>query len=182
MIFDELKPPYFWADPHFGHDAIIEKTGRPWKNATVMDKWLIKIFNEVVREFDPVIIVGDFSLKRPMHKNYLYEIVRKLNGIKILVLGNHDVIKPFDYIDMGFHSVHTSLDFQFDEYRFIVNHDPAIHIMCEDAILIHGHVHTLYKTLKNCVNVSVEMWNYKPVSMWEIIGLIKGGILQDGCK
>lgn len=178
MIFD--KPPFFYADPHFGHEGIIEATERPWKNSVVMDKHLIRIFNETVGVDDPVVIVGDLSLKTASHKNYIHQIVSKLNGIKILILGNHDVIKPFDYVDMGIHSVHTSLVFIYDGYKFVVNHDPSISIICKDSVLIHGHIHTLYKTLKNCVNVGCEVWDFKPVSIHEIIGLIEGGVIENG--
>lgn len=182
MIFETDRDVFFYADPHFGHDGIIEPTKRPWKNSVIMDRHLIRMYNEIVKENDYVFIIGDFSMKTSLHKHYIYQIAQKLNGIKILILGNHDSLNPFDYVEFGFHSVHTSLDIELMGYKFILNHDPAIHVMCENSILIHGHVHDLYKTMGNCVNVSVEMWDFKPVSIYEIVGLIEGGILNNGRK
>lgn len=156
---------YFTADLHFGHDACIEYCNRPFKNASVMDRQLIKNWNSVVEDEDTVYVVGDFTLKAPIHKNYIENIVSKLKGSKHLILGNHDRLKPFDYVnDIGFFSVHTSLEV----YGYILNHDPAVACMDFKRTFLCGHVHNLFRTQKNVINVGVDVCNFKPISILDI--------------
>jgi len=139
---------YFTSDLHFGHDKVIEYCNRPFKNATVMDKQLMKNWNSVVDNDDTIYVVGDLSLKSSLHIDYISQITTRLNGIKHLILGNHDVLKPFDYIyRLGFTSVHTSLDVG----RFILNHDPSISCIDRSKVFLCGHVHDLFKTTKNVI-------------------------------
>ena len=51
------------------------------------DKWLIELWNKTVGKKDEVIIVGDFSF---LSTEDTKKLVGKLNGNKILILGNHD--------------------------------------------------------------------------------------------
>lgn len=155
---------FFTSDQHFGHNNIIEYCNRPFKNADIMDRELIKRHNAVIEREDEIFMVGDFSLKSSIHKEYLRNIVKNLKGIKHLILGNHDCLKPFDYIDIGFRSVHTSLEI----YNFILVHDPAISCIDRNKIFICGHVHDLFEKEKNVVNVSVEVRDYTPISIEEI--------------
>jgi hypothetical protein len=41
------------------------------------------------------------------------------------------------------------------------------------SLLLHGHVHTLYKHVyrdgKHAINVGVDVWDYKPISMEDIL-------------
>ena len=171
---------FFTSDHHFGHDAVIEMCNRPWKTGNQMDKALVKLHNEIVKPEDEVYFIGDLSMKAPMHKGHIEQCVSKMNGRKILILGNHDRLKPFDYIEMGFESVHTSLILDLDMVgiKLILNHDPAAGVLLDykKDFLIHGHLHNTHVIDINCINVSVDVWNYKPVNVWEIIGLIEGGV------
>lgn len=155
---------FFTSDQHFGHNNIIKYCDRPFKNADIMDRELIRRHNAVVERNDEIFMIGDFSLKSSMHMEYLRKIIKKLKGIKHLILGNHDSLKPFNYIDIGFTSIHTSLEIE----GFVLNHDPAVSCINRNKIFICGHVHNLFKTEKNVINVSVEIWEYTPVSLEEI--------------
>ncbi len=161
---------WFTADPHYMHDAIIEYCNRPFKNSTVMTSKLVKNYNMVVKDEDTVYFVGDLSNKTATHTGSLANIFKRLNGTKHLILGNHDVLKPFSYInDLGFTSVHTSLEVE----EFILNHDPAASIIVRDRTWLCGHIHDLFVCQKNVINVGVDVWEYFPVhidSIREIAG------------
>jgi calcineurin-like phosphoesterase family protein len=152
---------YFTADFHFEHAAIIEFCKRPFRSAPHMDSQLIKNYNEVVQPDDTVYIVGDFSIRRRGYKMALWNIVDKLKGQKHLILGNHDYLEPFDYVDMGFVSVHTAL--KVDE--FILAHDPSIACAIGGKTLLHGHVHDLFLQQENAINVGVDVWDFAPVGI-----------------
>jgi len=160
---------YFTADPHYGHYNAILYCNRPYKTSEEMDKALIKNHNEVVGKDDTVYIVGDLSLRSNQHMNYYQSVIRKLKGIKILILGNHDTLKPFSYVNnIGFRSVHTSLEITIDGIDLILCHDPALSCIDRSKIFICAHVHDLFKIQKNVINVGVDVWDYKPVSFEEL--------------
>jgi calcineurin-like phosphoesterase family protein len=152
------------SDTHFGHENIIEYCKRPFRNAQKMDQNLIYNYRKVVKSEDTVIFAGDFTIKGPTYKGYLEHIVSQLPGTKILVLGNHDKFDPFIYVEVGFRSVHTAYEME----DFVVFHDPVGSLVNPNKLWLCGHVHILWKTLKNIYNVGVDQHGYFPVSMEEI--------------
>ena len=156
---------FFTADQHFGHENIVRYCGRPFKSAHRMDRTIIDRYNSVVGVEDTCYILGDFTMSS--NPDQVESLVRKLNGRKILVLGNHDRLRPFAYTELGFESVHTSLDIVVSGERAICIHDPAP--ACATEIKLRwlvGHVHGLFKHLNNCAvtNVGVDVWDFTPVS------------------
>ena len=105
----------------------------------------------------------------PQKKGYLEQITQKLNGVKHLILGNHDRLKPFDYIDLGFTSVHTSLLYE----EFVLNHDPAASVVMKDKTWLVGHVHDLFVQVRNVLNVGVDVRDFKPISIDEVRKCVK---------
>ena len=164
---------FFTADEHHGHPNIIEYCNRPFKNEQRMTRELISRHNQVVTEKDIVYHLGDFAWGGPERSNYVRNILNKLNGTHILILGNHDDIKPFNYVKVGFQSVHTSLWLNIDDYIIIMAHDPSIWtaLSRSDAIFLHGHIHELYKSFKNkrVVNVGVDVWDFYPIPLIRIL-------------
>lgn len=79
---------HYIADTHFGHEAIIGLCGRPFNSIREMDDFMVDSWNSVVRDTDIVYHLGDFSFGGAAHAKAIF---RRLNGRKILVLGNHDV-------------------------------------------------------------------------------------------
>jgi len=161
---------YFTADLHLGHENIIRLCERPYKNASQMDSKLIKNWNSVIKNHtDIVYILGDFSLRGKSHEDWYINILRKLRGRKILILGNHDRMNPFDYVELGFESVHTSLII---ENEILLCHDPAWSVAVPKGwITLCGHVHDAFRYLatpRNIINVGVDVWDYRPISFNEI--------------
>ncbi|MCX2696224.1 metallophosphoesterase family protein [Ochrobactrum chromiisoli] len=76
------------ADTHFGHEAILGLCNRPFSSVNEMDDFLVDAWNSAVKQTDIVYHLGDFSFGGPAHAKAIF---RRLNGRKILILGNHDV-------------------------------------------------------------------------------------------
>ena len=153
---------YFTADLHFGHNDIIMYCKRPWKNTGKMDIAIVRNFNKILKPDDELFIIGDVTIFGSERKPYIENLVKKINcKNKYLILGNHDRFKPFDYEQVGFNSVHTILEVG----PYVLRHDPAGAIVNPNKTWFCGHVHTLYKRIKNVVNVGIDQWNYYPISI-----------------
>ena len=161
---------YFTADTHYYHKNIIGLTCRPFKDINAMHKTLIDNYNEIVTDNDICYFVGDFVFSTNVEQ--LKDMINKLHGKKVLILGNHDYFKPEIYVNYGFDSVHTSLH-PLD--KVILNHDPAIYCTLKDEkLLLCGHVHTLFKKVlkENDVliyNVGVDVNEFRPVCFKDLI-------------
>ena len=158
---------YFTADQHFYHDMIIQYCDRPFSKNVTMTRALIKKWNNKVTENDDIYVIGDFCFQRNI--NVLNDTLNRLNGNKILILGNHDTMKPFDYVEMGFESVHTYL--HLPNLNLHLAHDPAVATVSSDSRWICGHIHNWWKALPNIINVGVDVWDFAPVSIDEIENL-----------
>lgn len=152
------------SDLHLGHENMIKFCERPFKSVKQMNHILLKNYTELVQPEDEVFFVGDISMKRRDHKSWYQHIFENLPGNKHLILGNHDTLPPFDYVDSGFTSVHTS--FVLGEY--ILVHDPAVATIDINRKFICGHIHRLFKSCGNVVNVGVDMWDFKPISLEQV--------------
>lgn len=78
---------FFTSDTHFSHARIIELSDRPFKDINHMDEEIIRRWNEKVKPEDTVYHLGDVALG-PIADSL--PKVGRLNGTKILVIGNHD--------------------------------------------------------------------------------------------
>jgi calcineurin-like phosphoesterase family protein len=148
---------------------------RPWRTEKQMRNEIIKRHNSKVQENDWVIHGGDFAMIAKSQADKLRPILEKLNGRHILVLGNHDEIKPFTYVNIGFTNVTTSVIMEMDygvKRKIVVNHDPSVRCMVpEDTIFLCGHIHNLFKSIpeKLTVNIGVDVWDYYPINLQDIL-------------
>ena len=154
------------ADTHFGHNNIIGYENRPFRDVREMDAKLIELWNSTVAAEDVVYMLGDFTLSR--NKGIIASLVSKLNGRKILIMGNHDTRKPKDYVECGF-EVATRKPMMV-EPGVILMHEPFEDkfLIAQNYLYFFGHVHmnhSLMDDYKNCMCVSVERINYRPVDL-----------------
>lgn len=170
---------FLTADLHFDHQNIIKYCNRPFDNVFRMEEALIEGWNSVVRPQDIVYNLGDLSMKSAKHLEWYQNILRKLNGRHVLVLGNHDYLKPFQYLECGIESVHTSLIID----NIFLAHDPALATAIpKDMRMFCGHVHDTFRKLnytKNVLNVGVDIWNYKPIEWDQAIEWLKHGPVDE---
>ncbi len=152
---------WFTSDWHLGHKNVLRFDKRPFNNLAQMNTCLLANINKRVLEDDILYVLGDVAFKISQITT-IEVFLKKINcRRKILILGNHDKFKPFEYVDIGFESVHTSLEID----NYILIHDPAIAGCLTERNFICGHVHKLFKKLNNCLNVSCCMWDYQPISL-----------------
>ena len=169
---------FFTADWHLYHQNIIEYTNRPWKDTNQMHQQLIYNNNQLVSPEDELWFLGDVCLMSPEFVGKVRKVVEKFNGVKHIVLGNHDEWKAQHYIAAGFNTAHTAMWLEHDGKKFYMMHDPATYTVIQNepnSFLLCGHIHNLFKHLlpdKRVINVGVDVWEYSPVSIDQIVKLI----------
>jgi len=127
------------SDTHFGHAGVCRFTRndgvtplRPWDDADEMDEAMVAAWNDRVRPNDKVYHLGDVVINRKA-----LGIMRRLNGDKVLIRGNHDIFKDEDYRQ------------HFRELRayHVMNGMILSHIPIHEESLgrfgtnVHGHLH-----------------------------------------
>lgn len=163
-----MAKDFFIADPHFGGEAIIRYENRPFASAEEMDKKLIENWNHVVEKEDTVYVLGDFSDYANAEKDRY--ILSRLNGTKILIMGNHDRhCKPEEWRSIGFAEC-SPWPIVYKEF-FLLSHEPLYINANMPYANIYGHVHgnpsyTDCSVQSACV--SVERIGYTPVSMEQL--------------
>lgn len=158
---------YTLSDNHFFHKKIIEYENRPFKNINEMNDYMIYKWNSIVKQDDNVLYVGDFSFA---NKEKTKNILKSLNGEKILIKGNHDGTVKRN-LDIGFADV---FPYWYNGGLLAVHNPNRLladlnHLYEECDVAIYGHIHTKkfieYDNLMKAVNVSAELWDYTPVSI-----------------
>ena len=152
---------WFISDTHFGHTNIITYCQRPFKSVEQMNEVMIKKWNEKVKPTDTVFHLGDFSFRGGFH-----QYKQRLNGTIILLAGNHD--------ETAF-SVIRDMTIKHGGKEFYLTHIPPENQVKD--ICLCGHVHNKWKSKKNgnkiMINMSVDVWNFYPVSINEILAEIE---------
>lgn len=175
---------YYISDIHFGDIRVFNKCSRPFSNLAELELEIIKRWNKKVKSCDVVYILGDIA-----EDSYIsaLDILKKLNGIKYLIIGNHD-LKMKDEIKKS--RVFESIDFMklIDDNgrKVCLCHYPIMDWMefSRGGYHVYGHIHN--KTLKNDIayaqmkeyfkdklayNAGVDVNNYEPVTLDEMIEL-----------
>lgn len=135
--------------------------------------------NAVVKPTDHVWVLGDVSLKGPENAGQVRKEVNKFNGIKHLVLGNHDDWRARTYLHAGFTTVHSAMWFNKEDITLYMMHDPAEYTIIQhdpNAFMLCGHIHQLFTDLlpdRRIINVGVDVRDLSPVSLETIMQRIK---------
>jgi calcineurin-like phosphoesterase family protein len=156
---------YFTADTHFGHHNGIEQNRRPFPSVAEMNAAMIDRWNAVVGPEDEVWHLGDFAYKsaRPVQG-----ILSELNGHKHLILGNHDAPKTRT---LPWASVSQMKEVLVDGQRIFLCHYPMMSwpAMNRGAIHLHGQVHGKQLGPAGSIDVGVDEWEFRPVSLPQIL-------------
>lgn len=167
-----MSKTLFIGDTHFYHENIIKYANRPFDNAIVMNEALINNWNNRASKSDRVIVVGDFALA---NKNKIREITERLNGYKVLIMGNHDGYSPSFYREAGFEEV-SRYPIILDSF-WIVSHEPMFITESMPYANIFAHVHnnpeyTDYSSRSICVSVERPHMEYGPITFDKIKELV----------
>lgn len=146
---------HLYSDPHFNHNSMAIKRG--FSSSKEMDEHIIKSWNKVISKRDVTWILGDITMEKSN-----YEILNRLNGIKKVVLGNHDEPQHIPELLKYVNSVCG----MFKLKNYILTHCP-IH---ESEINrfrknIHGHTHDIILPDNRYINVCAEVINYTPIRL-----------------
>jgi calcineurin-like phosphoesterase family protein len=169
---------YFIADTHFFHQNIIEYCNRPFSSVDEMNQTLISNWNSVVKNKDDIVyFLGDFSFYTTEEK--LKWLFSQLNGKIRFIVGNHDRLaqkKLRNYVEF----VKKCEIIRYNDKNIMLVHYPIFLekyrdfcITCAPPILdvvFYAHVHDKLPKNEpdNFVCLSVEQWNYRPVTIEEI--------------
>lgn len=155
-----MRSVFLTSDHHFGHKQIIEYESRPFADAEEMNETMIERWNTAVKPDDQVFHLGDFSF---LNLERTSAIVARLNGYKTLIMGNHDRGRSRKWwLEAGFHEV-SEYPIVYGGF-FLLSHEPMYLNRHMPYFNIHGHIHGLKYEGTSHINVSVEHWDYKPVT------------------
>jgi calcineurin-like phosphoesterase family protein len=156
---------WFIGDTHFGHRNIVlyepcrQKLG---KTTEERDNELIRRINKVVSKIDKLYVLGDFCLKS---KEYCKNCLDKINGTKILIMGNHDKVRSQKFfINVGFSWV-SPLPVIYNN-KYLLSHEP---VNTTEYINIHAHSHSRGFCTPTSFCTSIECTDLKPVSIQTIV-------------
>lgn len=189
---------FMTADPHFGHKNVIEYCSRPFKNVDHMNESLIRNWNQRVKLDDVTYVVGDFCFlggsQGGLTKAQEWE--SRLNGKVIYIAGNHDSHNKIKGL--------RDARMLFAGSLIYMVHEPPERLDGFNPIpdlIICGHVHQHWRTklIKNdpnptgnpmlagakheerlIVNVGVDVWDYRPVLLQEVITFAQKVMRESG--
>lgn len=175
------------SDTHFQHGNIISFCSRPFKNSDEMDECIIERWNKAVTPQDKVYHLGDVFFGNPQSAGNL---LRRLNGKKRLILGNHDNGKS-PILQEHFQKIEVWR--MFPEFGLLLTHVPVHPTSCERTeskqvwdnnrqeyviqekkyhlLNVHGHTHnnpTQPTPSAGYKNVCVEHLDYTPINIEEL--------------
>lgn len=149
------------ADTHFGHTNILRYCAehRPFASIEEHDAELVRRWNSVVKKNDTVWHLGDVCFGVAA-----FNSLEHLNGVKRLVLGNHDGYPIKRYLE-HFTSVHGCAEIR----GCILTHIP-VHAaqLTRYRKNIHGHLHDQSLGHRQYICVSVEQTDLTPVLLDKI--------------
>jgi calcineurin-like phosphoesterase family protein len=157
---------FFTSDQHFGHGGARALFRRPFATTAEMDAAMAARWNEVVHPDDEVWHLGDFAVRQPAAR--MAELLDTLAGTKHLIAGNND--GPATASLSGWASVQAYAELEADGAWLILCHYPlrSWNRMSRGALNLHGHSHGRLAPLPRQVDVGVDLWDFRPVSLAEI--------------
>lgn len=158
------------SDLHFNHNKSFIYEPRGFTSVEEMNEGIIKNFNKIITWEDDLYLCGDQMLG--MDINAGLALLRRLNGNKYLVIGNHDTDnRVAAYRESGiFIEVQPQYRIKYKGRIYVITHYPTLvenEGQFNNVINIHGHTHVKehLSEIPYCYNVNVDAWNCKPVEL-----------------
>lgn len=167
---------WFTSDHHFGHASIIGYTNRPFSDVHEMNVKMTNYWNELIMSNDIVYHLGDFSFQSDRYIN-------RLNGKIVLVRGNHDKDRHLHLFDLVVDGVALKIGefncflthWPIEVGRKYQNNSPELKLLEVYDRIINGHVHEKWKVKGKNVNVGVDVWDFKPIHIDELVRFLREG-------
>lgn len=162
-----MADKFFISDTHFFHENIIQFSGRPFANADLMNEYMIEEWNKRVKPQDKVYHLGDVGLGFKGEDKKLDRLLKRLNGHKRLIVGNHDNLKS-PALHGNFEKIELWMGFK--EEGFTCVHIPLPLGQLRDGhVCVHGHLHNNVIANPGYINMCVEHTDYAPYSMDDLL-------------
>jgi calcineurin-like phosphoesterase family protein len=127
IAMSDRKPIFFTSDLHIGHANSIVFDQRPFKDTDHMHEVLIKNFNNLVPENGCTYFLGDIGLAS---SETAKKVIGRLNGTKVLILGNHDKGSNAMY-GIGFDVVINTASMIIAQEKVTLSHCPLLGVFRE---------------------------------------------------
>ncbi len=161
---------FFTADTHLADAHILRM--RAFDDIGRHDEVLIARWNARISPDDDVWHVGDVF--GGIGRDRCASLFARLNGIKRLVIGNHDsnrvlelpwAAPPVDHIRLVLRSGSGA------EVRLYLSHYPMRSWpgLWRGTRHLHGHTHSILPGTSQSCDVGVDAWDYRPASLDEIV-------------
>lgn len=165
---------WFISDTHFFHGTMLKflrEDGTPvreFESMEEMNEKMVENWNSMISPSDKVYHLGDVTFR---YGEVFADLMRRLNGKKRLILGNHDKLKGTN-LDRFFEKI--ELWRPFGAEGFFASHVPInpMNFPGKAVLQVHGHIHHKLMNDPRYLNVSVERTNFCPVPMDDIIPLV----------
>lgn len=155
---------WFTADWHLGHNNIIKFCNRPFATVLGMDAHIIGEVNERVGQNDRLFNIGDVAVRNGNLASYRSQLICK----NIFVVpGNHDREKE---LAKHFTVLPQCYMYENDGFRMVLCHY-AMRVWAHShhgAGHLFGHSHSTMPGTSTSMDIGVDCWDYKPVSLEEI--------------
>ena len=162
---------FFTADTHFGHGGARALYRRPFASVAEMDAAMLARWNAAVAPDDEVWHLGDFALGRADRA----ALLGTLHGRKHLIGGNNDSDATTTLA--GWASVGSYAELVVDGIGLVLCHYAfrTWRNMARGWWNLHGHSHGRLAPLAHQADVGVDAWDFRPVTLAEIIARPRRG-------
>lgn len=181
---------FLLSDLHINHNLNTVYSPRGFSSVKEANESIIRNWNNTVSPEDTVIVVGDFIMGSDME--YVEEVLDRLNGYIIVVIGNHDSDAKLKIYRKS-PKVIDVVDIKQITYRgrkFYISHYPTQVSNFDDTpkkaiVNICGHTHSPEKFCENnpyMYNVACDAHNCTPVNLDQIYEEVEAKIAEEAVK
>lgn len=168
-----MAKTFYIADWHYGHANVVAFDNRPFLNVNAMNAALVERWNKVVAPEDTVYVLGDMFWCKEKEAE---TILAQLNGIKILIKGNHDRVHSSGF-KKHFSAIKDYAEIEDEGRHVVLCHYP---ITCfknhfYNWIHLYGHVHNSFewhmtehqkRLMRDLYDKPCEMYNVGCMMPW----------------
>jgi len=162
---------YLCSDCHWYHENIIKYCNRPFKNAEEMNEVMFNNWQETISPEDKVIYLGDWVIGSDKKYAIAQVLHDELNGKKLFIQGNHDEQL---HKHTTIKTIKGTIEVKYKGLNILLCHEPIWDF--DHDLQVCGHIHNneVNNQLKwNMFNAGMEMTNYTPVHIDDVIQTIK---------
>jgi calcineurin-like phosphoesterase family protein len=164
---------FFTSDLHLGHKHVIEYCNRPFSSVEEMDEVIINNWNSVISKCDRVFILGDLLFD---YGGGSYEkIIKRLQGRKYLVEGNHDKFKKEEMGKLfpegfGKMKVYKNKGIHITLCHYAMRVWPLSHY---NTWHLFGHSHGFLEPEGKSWDIGVDNNKFMPLNLDEVVGIME---------